>query len=305
MSTQSGDDYPNTYGNIFSFMDFPLSKTLADDIDAVVMGIPYDLATTGRSGTRFGPNAIRQASAQLRWEQRRWPWHFTLADRLKVIDYGDIIYEDGNSQDLTAMVTEQAGAIFAANKTLLSFGGDHFVTLPLLRACSAHYGKLALIHFDAHTDDEAREDIVNHGSMFYHAPREGLIDSEKTIQVGIRTEYNYDTHPFTVLDGVQANNLSVEDIITAIKETVGEGPVYLSFDIDCLDPAYAPGTGTPVAGGISSSKALQIIRGLSDINIVAMDVVEVAPAYDRSEITALAGATLALEMLYLLGSKKT
>ncbi len=304
MTTPSGDDYPNTYGNIFSFMDFPLSKTLSEEVDAVVMGIPYDLATTGRSGTRYGPNAIRQASAQLRWEKKRWPWHFALNEKLNIIDYGDIVFEDGNSQDLTELVTEQAGKIIAANKTLLSFGGDHFITLPLLRACHKQYGQLALIHFDAHTDDEAREDIINHGSMFYHAPREGLIDSEKTIQIGIRTEYNYDEHPFTVLDGAQANNLSVEDIITAIKETVGDGPVYLSFDIDCLDPAYAPGTGTPVAGGVSTNKALQIIRGLTDINIVAMDVVEVAPAYDRSEITALAGATLALEMLYLLGSKQ-
>ncbi|MGK0500543.1 MAG: agmatinase [Oceanicoccus sp.] len=304
MKNPSGSDYPNTYGNIFSFMDLPLSRDYTMEVDAVVMGVPYDLATTGRSGTRLGPNAIRQASAQLRWEKARYPWTFALQKHLTAIDCGDIIFEDGNSHELADLVTQQATDIFTGGKALLTLGGDHFITLPLLRACHKVHGPVALIHFDAHTDDEAREDIVNHGSMFYHAPREGLIDSSKTIQVGIRTEYNYQQHPFSVINGSEANNLSIGEIVSRIKNTVGDGPVYLSFDIDCLDPAYAPGTGTPVAGGISSDRALQILRGIKDLNIVGMDVVEVAPAYDHAEITALAGATIALEMLYMLASKK-
>ena len=138
--------------------------------------------------------------------------------------------------------------------------------------------------------------------MFYHAPREGLVDPAHSIQLGIRTEYDPDDHEFMVLSGAELNDQPAIDIIDVIKQRVGSLPVYLTFDIDCLDPAYAPGTGTPVVGGISTDKALKIIRGLSGINIVAADVVEVAPSYDHAEITALAGATLLLELMYLIGS---
>ena len=294
----------NTYANIFTYMGLPLSRELSEDVDAVVMGVPYDLATTGRSGTRFGPTGIRQASSQLRWEEKRWPWRFSLAEKLKVIDYGDVTFEDAYHEDMIAAVIEEAGKIMAAGKTLLTFGGDHFITLPLLRAAHKQYGKVALVHFDAHTDNEQREEKINHGSMFYHAPIEGLIDPGTSIQIGIRTEYDYDNHPFTVLDAAWSNNHSAEEIVAKIKSVVGDTPVYLSFDIDCLDPAYAPGTGTPVAGGITSDKAMQIIRALGDVNVVAMDLMEVAPAYDHADITSLAGATLALEMLYMLAAKK-
>lgn len=294
----------NTYANIFTYMGLPLSRDLTNEVDAVVMGVPYDLATSGRSGTRFGPTGIRQASAQLRWEEKRWPWTFSLGEKLNVIDYGDLCFDDGDSDTMMEAVVAEAGKIMAANKLLLTLGGDHFITLPLLRAAKKQFGKVALLHFDAHTDNEQSELKYNHGSMFYHAPAEGLIDADKSIQIGIRTEYDYDNHPFTVLNAAWSNNHSAEDIVARIKETVGDSPVYLSFDIDCLDPAYAPGTGTPVAGGITSDKALQIIRALKGLNIVAMDLMEVAPAYDHAEITALAGATLALEMLYMMGAAK-
>lgn len=293
----------NTYANIFTFMGRPLSRDLAEHVDAVVMGVPYDLATSGRPGTRYGPTGIRQASAQLRWEEKRWPWRFSLEDRLNVIDYGDICFDDGDSASMLDQVTQIADDILAAGKKLLTLGGDHFITLPLLRAVAKHHGELALVHFDAHTDNEESELAYNHGSMFYHAPKEGLIDPDSSIQVGIRTEYNYDSHPFKVLDAIWSNNHSAEEIVAEIIDRVGNRPVYLSFDIDCLDPAYAPGTGTPVSGGLTSDKALQIIRALGDLNIVAMDVMEVAPAYDHAEITSLAAATLALEMLHVLGSQ--
>jgi len=294
----------NTYANIFSFMGFPLSRELTEEIDLAIMGVPYDLATSARPGTRYGPNAIRQASSILRWEKQRWPHPINLQDELKVLDYGDLDFEIGKHDKMLENVISHADQIFSGNKKLLTFGGDHYVTLPLLRSAAKHHGKLALIHFDAHTDNETGFDGHYHGSMFYHAPIEGLIDTEKSIQIGIRTEYDLKNHPFQVLNADWANDHSADEIIQQIKLRVGNMPAYLSFDIDCLDPAFAPATGTPVVGGLSSNKALQIIRGLKDLNIVAMDLMEVSPAYDQSEITALAAATLALEMLYMIAATK-
>ncbi|MCP3675181.1 MAG: agmatinase, partial [Gammaproteobacteria bacterium] len=253
-----------TYANIFTYMGLPLSRDLDNNVDAVVMGVPYDLATSGRPGTRFGPTGIRQASAQLRWEKKRWPYIFELAEKLRVIDYGDIEFDLGKHEQMVSEVEDNAGKIIAAGKILLTLGGDHYITLPLLRAAAKTHGKMALIHFDAHTDTETGFDGHYHGSMFYHAPKENLIDSDKTIQIGIRTEIENETgiHPFKVLDAVWANNQSVDEIVQAIKERVGDAPAYLSLDIDCLDPAYAPGTGTPVSGGLTSNKTMQILRGL-------------------------------------------
>jgi agmatinase len=297
-----GDD--SSYANVFSFMGLPLSRDLdLPDLDAVVMGIPYDLGTSGRAGARSGPNGIRQASANLRWEERRWPWGFALNERLQVIDYGDVQYASGDSADMLAQVEAHAARIAAAGKTLISLGGDHFVTLPLLRGHFATHGKLALIHFDAHTDTYPQHEKYDHGSMFYRAPQEGLIDPACSVQIGIRTEYDTADHEFQVINADQANEQPTQDTIAAIRARVGDSPAYLTFDIDCLDPAFAPGTGTPVVGGLSTSRVLRILRGLTDLNIVGFDVVEVSPAYDQSELTALAGASLALEFLYLRASR--
>jgi agmatinase len=297
------DDY-SFYANVFSYMGLPLSRDLGDDnIDAVVMGIPYDLGTSGRAGTRSGPQSIRQASANLRWEEKRWPWDFRLGDRLRAVDYGDVNFMFGDSDGMLAEVEETAAKITAAGKTLVSFGGDHFVTLPLLRGHARTHGKLALIHFDAHTDSYEDAGKYNHGCMFYRAPREGLIDTSRSVQIGIRTDYQRATHEFQVIDAHQVNEQSVADTIEAIRARVGEHPAYLTFDIDCLDPAFAPGTGTPVVGGLSTSRVLRILQGIADLNIVGFDVVEVSPAYDHGEITALAGASLALQFLYMRASR--
>ena len=221
-------------------------------------------------------------------------------------DYGDLEFPTGNHEGLFDQVEAHYGKLLAAGKTILSLGGDHFITLPLLRAHHKQFGKLAMIHFDAHTDTYKEDDAVyNHGSMFYHAPREGLIDADKSIQIGIRTEYTESRHEFEVISAAVANDLSVDAIIERIRQRVGDSPCYLTFDIDCLDPCYAPGTGTPVVGGLTSDRALKIIRGLQGTNLIGMDLVEVAPSYDHAEITSLAGATLGLEMLYVLASNRS
>lgn len=292
------------YFDVFSFLGFELSRDYrAPEVNAVVAGIPYDLATSGRPGARGGPEAIRRASANLRWESRRWPWDFALADRLRAIDYGDLHYRYGESEDMLAQVEALAANVSAAGKTLVSLGGDHFVTLPLLRGHARTYGTLALIHFDAHTDTYGDDEQYSHGTMFHHAPAEGLIDPAHSVQIGIRTDHDRQESPFQVIDAFRANEQPVEATVEAIRARVGDMPAYLSFDIDCLDPAYAPGTGTPVVGGLTTSRTLRILRGLAGLNIVGFDLMEVAPAYDHAQITALAGATLVLDFLYMSASR--
>jgi len=291
------------YSNQFTFMSRPLTRKLTDDVDVVILGVPFDMATTGRPGTRFGPSGVRNASSNLGWEGNRWPWDFNVFERLNVVDYGDVDYTSGKTDDGLNQIQSTAEKIVKDGKTLISIGGDHFVTLPLLRAHEKTYGKMALVHFDAHTDTYPNDHYIDHGCMFYHAPKEGLIDPNHSIQIGIRTEYDKANHEFQVIDGAEANDISADEIISSIQSRVGDLPVYLTFDIDCLDPAFAPGTGTPVAGGLSTDKALKIVRGLNNLNILGFDLVEVSPQYDHAELTSLAGATLILEFLYLLGSK--
>ncbi|WP_445494549.1 agmatinase [Photorhabdus sp. SF281] len=290
--------------NAFGFLRFPLNfQPYSSDAEWVITGVPFDMATSGRSGSRHGPAAIRQVSTNLAWESSRWPWDFKLRNHLNVVDCGDLVFDFGDAQNMSDKLQAHAEKLLASGKRMLSFGGDHFITLPLLRAHAKHFGKMALIHFDAHSDTYPNGSKFDHGTMFYHAPNEGLIDPHHSVQIGIRTEHGQDDG-FTVLDAAQVNDRDVNDLVAQIKETVGDMPVYLTFDIDCLDPAFAPGTGTPVIGGLTTDRALKLLRGLQPLDIVGMDVVEVAPAYDQSEITALAGATIALEMLYLQAAKK-
>ncbi len=290
--------------SLTTFMNVPFCAAGATpDADVVVQGIPFDLGTTMRPGTRFGPDAIRIASKILQWEPHRWPWDFAFGDRLKVVDCGDIEFPTGETQLMSAAVIAQTMALLRAGRRPLSFGGDHYVTLPLLRALHAVRGPVAMLHFDAHTDtDVAAHD--HHGVMFHHATNEGLIDPKATVQVGIRTYYDRATHKFTVLDADWASARGPEAVVERIRTTIGDRPVYLTFDIDCLDPAFAPGTGTPVAGGLSSSFVLRVLRALKGIDLVGADVVEVSPPYDRSELTSLAGATIALDVLYLMAQRR-
>ena len=300
-----GDSVPvSMYANQFSFLARPLTRTLTKEINAAIVGLPFDLATTGRAGARSGPNGIRQASSNLGWEGRRWPWSFDAFKYLNVIDYGDLDFIPGNTHDLNQAINEHVSLLLNNHTTTISLGGDHYVTLPLLKVHAKKHGQLALIHFDAHTDTYPNTTEIDHGSMFYHAPKQGLIDPEHSIQIGIRTEYRQEHHDYQVIDAGLANDLSAAQIAEKISYRVGNMPAYLTFDIDCLDPAFAPGTGTPVVGGLSTDKALKILRELKGLNIVGFDLVEVNPAYDHAQITALAGASIVLEYLYMLAHKR-
>ncbi|MEE8430412.1 MAG: agmatinase, partial [Candidatus Desulfatibia sp.] len=229
---------------------------------------------------------------------------FSVFDVLGVVDCGDLCFNPIQSDEMVTQLRQHAAQILAADKIMLTFGGDHFIALPLLREHAKKHGPVALIHFDAHTDTEREQDQYNHGTMFFHAVNEGIVATKRAVQIGIRSEYIREDHGFTVLDAAWVMDNSAGDIINEIRRVVGEHPAYLTFDIDCLDPAFAPGTGTPVVGGLSTDLVLKIIRGLVGCNLIGMDIVEVSPPYDHAEITALAAATLALEFLYVLAANR-
>ena len=264
-----------TYGGALSFMRRKYTREL-DGVDVAVSGVPLDLATTNRPGARFGPAGIRAASAQIAWA-RPHGYDFDPLDRLAVIDYGDCLFDFGRQEQVPERI----------------------------KAHAAVHGTLSLLHFDAHSDTWAEEgERIDHGTMFYHAAKQDLVDPSRSVQVGLRT-YNKDTHGFNILDARWIHANGPEATVAEIRRILGGHKVYLSFDIDCLDPAFAPGTGTPVCGGLSTAQAIAIFRGLAGIEVIGMDLVEVAPIYDVGQVTALAGATLAAEYLGLLAHNKT
>ncbi|NCF23497.1 MAG: agmatinase [Gammaproteobacteria bacterium] len=287
-----------TYGGALSFMRRKYTKDMTG-VDVAVIGIPLDTATTNRPGARFGPRAIRAASSIMAWE-KPYGMEFDPFDRLAVVDAGDCFFDHGRPESSPEEIEKHAFGIIDQGPALLSLGGDHFVSYPLIRAHQRkHGGALSLLHFDAHSDTWADDnDRIDHGTMFWWAAKKGLVDPATSVQIGIRTT-NPDTLGFNVIDAPEVHASGVEAVIARAREILGDRPVYLTFDIDCLDPSCAPGTGTPVCGGLTSHQAMAVLRGLAGINVVGMDVVEVAPAYDVGEITALAGAHLAMEMLYL------
>ncbi len=291
-----------TYAGITSFMRRKYTKDLAG-VDVAVTGVPLDTATTNRPGARFGPRAIRAASSIMAWE-RPYGMDFDPFDRLAVADVGDCLFDFGRPENVPDEIERHARQIIDQGPALLALGGDHFIAYPLLKAHAKKHGApLSLLHFDAHSDTWAeKNDRIDHGTMFYWATRNGLVDPASSVQIGLRTR-NPDTLGFNIIDAPWVHEHGVAAVVEKTRDCLGEGPVYLTFDIDCLDPSVAPGTGTPVCGGLSSHQAMSILRGLAGIDVVGMDIVEVAPAYDVGEITALAAAHLAMEMLYLYASR--
>ncbi|NCF72447.1 MAG: agmatinase [Gammaproteobacteria bacterium] len=291
-----------TYGGVTSFMRRKYSKDMSG-VDVAVLGVPFDTATTNRSGTRLGPRAIRNASTIMAWE-RPYGMEFDPFDRLAVVDAGDAHFDFGRPEKVPDEIENAAFNLISQGPGLLALGGDHFISYPLIKAHVKKYGgPISILHFDAHTDTwQDENDRIDHGTMFWWAAKQGLINPATSVQVGIRTQ-NSDTLGFNIIDARSVHSQSIEATAAAVRKHLGDTPVYLTFDIDCLDPSYAPGTGTPVCGGLTSHQAISILRGLQGINVIGMDVVEVAPAYDVGEITALAASHLAMEMLYLYANR--
>jgi agmatinase len=291
-----------TYGGALSFARRRYSREL-DGADVVITGIPYDNAVTYRSGCRLGPRAIRAGSVQLA-ELAHFPFGFNPFDTLSVIDYGDCFIDPHHPASVFESIKAHADTILASGSRVLSLGGDHSVSYPLLKAHAERYGPMALVQFDAHCDtwpdDGTRFD---HGTMFARAVKEGIIDVGKSTQVGLRTFNDHD-FGFEILTSPWVHRNGIDAALDIVRERASEAPVYVSFDIDGLDPAFAPGTGTPVAGGLASWQGLEFIRGLEPLNLVGMDVVEVAPAYDHAEITAIAAASIAFDWLAVMAKKK-
>lgn len=289
-----------TYGGVLSFLRRRYSREL-HGIDVAVMGFPYDAAVTYRPGCRLGPRAIRAASVQLA-ELKAFPWGFGLPESLAIVDRGDALLDPHHPDTVASAIEAAAAEVIAAGTRLLSLGGDHFIAWPLLRAHAAKYGPLALVQVDAHgdlwPDDPGR---IDHGTMMGRAVREGIVNPARSTQVGIRT-FHDDDMGLAILTAPWVHRNGIAAAVEAVRARAGDAPVYVSFDIDGLDPAFAPGTGTPVAGGLASWQALELIRGLAGLNLVGMDIVEVSPPFDHAEITALAAATLAHDWLCLLAA---
>ena len=287
-----------TYAGVTSFMRRKYVTDLAG-VDVAVTGVPLDTATTNRPGARFGPRAVRSASTIMAWE-KPYGMAFDPFDKLAVADVGDCFFDHGKPESVPAAIEAHALQIIEQGPALLTLGGDHFISWPLLKAHAKKHGApLTLLHFDAHSDTWADEDDrIDHGTMFYWAAKYGIVDPASSVQIGLRTE-NPDTLGFNVIDAPRVHAIGIDAVVAEARKHLADKPVYVTFDIDCLDPSYAPGTGTPVCGGLTSHQAMSILRGMQGINVVGMDVVEVAPAYDIGEITALAAAHIAMEMLYL------
>jgi agmatinase len=269
------------------------------NVDAVIWGVPYDLSVSYRPGARFGPQAIRRISAMWEPADKAWPHDFSPFTELSMIDYGDAVFDGSRPETILDEIALQASRIIENGAVLYTLGGDHTITHSMLRAYAKKYGKLAFIHFDAHADtwDDASKELY-HGNFVSSAIRDGLIDPASSIQIGIRTVA---PNPYKIaqIDAEQCLRLGTDRVIEKIRKIVGKKKAYVSFDIDALDPAHAPGTGTPVPGGLTPRETYMIIRGLEGIEIVGSDITEVSPPYDIADITANAAAGVLQQLLCL------
>jgi guanidinobutyrase len=287
------------------------SATSAEGLDACFVGVPLDTGTSNRAGARFGPRAIRAESCLLRpynMATRAAPY-----DSIQVADIGDVAINTFNLQKSMGIVTEAYDEIIGHGCVPLTMGGDHTIVLPILRAMKKKYGAVGVVHVDAHADvnDTMFGEKIAHGTPFRRAIEEGLIDGNRVAQIGLRgtgyTAEDFDwsrSHGIRVVQAEECWYKSVAPILDEVRAKLGDGPVYLSFDIDGLDPSFAPGTGTPEIGGLTIWQALEIIRGCRGLDVVGCDLVEISPPYDASGNTALVGANLLYEMLCVLPKVK-
>ncbi len=290
-----------TFGGALSFLRRKYTKDLAG-VDLAITGIPFDQAVTNRPGTRFGPRAIREASTLQAFDAPYGWGEYDMMSEFNVVDYGDVAFDYAKVSEFPAALTAHIKTILDAGAASLCLGGDHYITYPILKAYAEKYGPLSLLQFDAHTDTWPDDDPnrIDHGTMFYKAVKEGLVEPSRSVQVGIRTT-NSDPLGVNIIDAREVHIEGPVKTAAKIKSILGDHQTYLTFDIDGLDPAFAPGTGTPVWGGLSSGQASIILRDLAGINMVGGDVVEVSPQYDTTGATAVAGAHVAMELACLWG----
>lgn len=290
--------FENVFSGVPSFLRRRLTKDLTG-IDLAITGVPFDQSVTHRPGTRFGPRALREAST-LQAGDPPYGWGFDPLSEFALADYGDMAFDYAKVAEVPERIEEHAGEILDQGAACLTLGGDHSITLPLLRAHVARHGPLAFVQFDAHSDTWVDDDParVDHGTFVYKAVQEGLIDVERSVQVGIRIA-NDTPLGITRLDARYVHENGAAAAARAVKEIVRDTKTYLTFDIDGLDPAYAPGTGTPVWGGLTTAQAAIILRDLAGINLIGGDVVEVSPPFDHANITAVAGAHVGYELICL------
>jgi agmatinase len=300
------------FSGVRTFMRLPNTRDLPN-ADAAIVGAPFDTGATFRAGARFGPEGIRSASHLL----RRYNPSLDVAvfDHISVIDYGDVPVVPGYIESSYERIAKGLEPIHRAGVVPIVLGGDHSIALPELRAAAAVHGPLALVQFDSHPDtwDSYFGERHTHGTPFRRAVEEGLLDTSRSIQVGMRGSI-YDRGDwddaremgFDLVPTDEVRELGIPSVIDRIRGRTDGAKVYVSFDVDFVDPAYAPGTGTPEIGGFTSREAQEFVRGLAGIEIVGCDVVEVYPAYDHAQITALLAANVAHEVLSLIAfSKKT
>ncbi|MBC7479096.1 MAG: agmatinase [Pseudorhodobacter sp.] len=297
-TTQRGYAFENAFGGATSFLRRTYTKDLTG-VDLAITGVPFDQAVTHRAGTRFGPRAIREASSLMPYDPPYgWPTN-PLVD-LNIVDYGDCAFDYAKTADFPATLTAHIAKILDAGAGTITLGGDHYITLPILRAYAAKFGPLSVVHFDAHSDLWPDDDMtrIDHGTMMYKAVKLGLVDPKRSVQIGIRTTTE-DYLGFHVIDAREVHEKGTGPAVAKIKDIVGTSNTYLTFDIDALDPSAAPGTGTPVWGGLHSWQASAMLRDLAGINMVGGDVVEVSPPYDTTGATAIAGAHVAYDLICL------
>ncbi|SAK91564.1 agmatinase [Caballeronia hypogeia] len=300
-----GNDMPR-FGGIATMMRLPQASS-TEGLDACFVGVPLDIGTSNRSGARFGPRQIRSESVLLRpynMATRAAPF-----DSLQVADIGDVATNPFDLKDSMRLIEAAYDEIVANGCRPITLGGDHTIAWPILRALHRKYGKVAVVHVDAHADvnDTMFGEKIAHGTPFRRAVEDGLLQCDKVTQIGLRgTGYHADdfdwcrAQGFTVVQAEACWNRSLAPLMEEVRARVGDAPVYLSFDIDGLDPAFAPGTGTPEVGGLTVQQGLEIVRGMKGLNVVGADLVEVSPPYDQAGTTALVGANLAFEMLCVM-----